>query len=112
MILSSGGHQSTYYAGIVLTLVFVLGFIPCSLNTSLLIVAVAYTIYVVPILMFDTITNIFAFISNNAFLLSTASVVVVIRFLNQKRLTTEIALESLNVFAADRVEPLPAKEGL
>ena len=93
MILSSGGHQSTYYAGIVLTLVFVLGFIPCFLRTAVLIVAIAYAIYFIPIILFDNITNMQTFIGNNAFLLSTASVTVVIRFLNQKRLTSELALQ-------------------
>jgi hypothetical protein len=46
MILSSGGHESTYYAGIVLTLVFVLGFIPCFLKTChCSLVAISYSIY-------------------------------------------------------------------
>ena len=93
MILSSGGHQSTYYAGIVLTLVFVLGFIPCFLKTAVLIVTIAYAIYFIPIILFDNISNMQTFIGNNAFLLSTASVTIVIRFLNQKRLTSELALQ-------------------
>ncbi|NWF76595.1 MAG: hypothetical protein HXY53_08550, partial [Nitrospirae bacterium] len=93
MILSSGGHKSTYYAGIVLTLVFVLGFIPCFLKTALLIVAIAYSIYLVPIILFDNISDLHTFINNNAFLLSTASVTTVIRFLNQKRLTSELSLQ-------------------
>jgi PAS domain S-box-containing protein len=93
MILSSGGHQSTYYAGIVLTLVFVLGFIPCFLKTAMFIVAIAYSIYFIPIILFDNISNMQTFIGNNAFLLSTASVTIVIRFLNQKRLTSELALQ-------------------
>ncbi len=93
MILSSGGHQSTYYAGIVLTLVFVLGFIPCFLKTAIFIVAIAYSIYFIPIILFDNISNLQAFINNNAFLLSTASVTIIIRVLNQNRLTTELSLQ-------------------
>lgn len=93
MILSSGGHQSTYYAGIVLVIIFMLGFIPLSLRMSMLVVPVVYSIYILPILIFDNITNVPVFINNNAFLLTTTMLAVAWRFLHQRSLISKLELE-------------------
>ena len=93
MILSSGGHQSTYYAGIVLVIIFMLGFIPLSLRMSMLVVPVVYSIYILPILILDNITNVPVFINNNAFLLTTTMLAVAWRFLHQQSLISKLELE-------------------
>src|SRR3989344_3801867 len=93
MILSSGGHQSTYYAGIVLVIIFMLGFIPLSLRMSMLVVPVVYSIYILPILILDNITNVPVFINNNAFLLTTTMLAVAWRFLHQRSLISKLELE-------------------
>ena len=93
MILSTGGHQSTYYAGIVLVIIFMLGFIPLSLRMSMLVVPVVYSIYILPILILDNITNVPVFINNNAFLLTTTMLAVAWRFLHQQSLISKLELE-------------------
>ena len=93
MILSFGGHQSTYYAGIIITIVFMLGIIPLTFGMSLIVVSVAYSIYLFPIIMFDTITNLNVFVSNNAFLIATFIIALMWRFLGQKSLMKELGLQ-------------------
>jgi PAS domain S-box-containing protein len=93
MILSFGGHQSTYYAGIIITIVFMLGIIPLTFGMSLIVVSVAYSIYLFPIIIFDTITNLNVFVSNNAFLIATFIIALMWRFLGQKSLIKELGLQ-------------------
>lgn len=93
MILSFGGHQSTYYAGIIITIVFMLGIIPLTFGMSFIVVSVAYSIYLFPIIMFDTITNLNIFVSNNAFLIATFMIALMWRFLGQKSLIKELGLQ-------------------
>lgn len=93
MILSFGGHQSTYYAGIMITTIFILGVIPIPFILSLIVVSVAYAIYLFPILLFDNITNMQIFINNNSFLVATFSIALVWRFLSQKSLINELSLQ-------------------
>jgi two-component system cell cycle sensor histidine kinase/response regulator CckA len=93
MILSFGGHQSTYYAGIMITIIFILGVIPIPFILSLIVVSVAYAIYLFPILLFDNITNMQIFINNNSFLVATFSIALIWRFLSQKSLINELSLQ-------------------
>ncbi len=93
MILKLGGHRSSYYAGLNLVVICVLGFVPINVKTSALVVTIVYLIYLVPILLFDRITDISTFASNNAFLISTFLILLVWRSLNQKRLQKELELQ-------------------
>jgi len=72
MILSFGGHQSIYYAGLIVVLIFILGFLPISTKMTALVNCITYAVYLIPILLLDNITNIRVFINNNIFF--TASV--------------------------------------
>lgn len=72
MVLSFGGHQSTYYAGMIVVITFVLGFLVVPFKTTLFIGLLIYVVYVIPILLFDDITNIRLFINNNIFLTASA----------------------------------------
>lgn len=70
MVFSFGGHQSTYYAGMIVVITFILGFLLIPFKTSLLIGGLVYAVYLLPLLLFDTITNVRLFINNNIFLLA------------------------------------------
>lgn len=93
MILSFGGHVSSYYAGLNLLIICLLAFVPLSLSVSLIGIIVVYSIYIVPILVFDKITNVPVFFANNAFMLATFAVALTLRVLSQKRMVSELSLQ-------------------
>ena len=94
MILSSGGHQSTYYAGIIIIFMFCLGFLPLfSITFAILFGALIYLIYLLPILIFDDITNMRSFINNNIFLITTACIAIAWRYYNDKLFYQKVSLE-------------------
>ncbi len=74
MILFHRRSPISYYAGMIITFMFVLGFLPLSIAIAMLLAVIIFVIYLFPILLFDTITNRRVFISNIAFL--TATVVI------------------------------------
>ncbi len=94
MILSFGGHQSTYYAGMIIIIMFVLGFLPFySFKIPLFFATCIYLIYLLPILIFDNITNIRVFINNCTFLLSATSIGIIWRYYNDRILVNKMSLE-------------------
>jgi len=93
MILSFGGHTSTYYAGINLIIITALSLIPFGLVLSISVTLSIYGVYLIPILLFDTITNVPVFIANNVFILSTIAIALTWRLLNQKTMLNELSLQ-------------------
>jgi PAS domain S-box-containing protein len=93
MILSFGGHQSTYYAGMIVVIVFMLGFLSISFKLTILVNCIAYAIYLIPILLLDKITNTGAFINNNAFLLASVFGALGWRHFNQMLILKNLSLE-------------------
>jgi PAS domain S-box-containing protein len=94
MILSFGGHQSSYYVGMIIVFMFSLGFIPLfSLTVTIFFSVLIYLIYLLPILLFDKITNVAAFVNNNIFLIATASISISWRYYNDKLFTNKLSLE-------------------
>lgn len=94
MVFSLGGHQSTYYAGMIVIYMFSLGFLPFfSLKMSLTLASLTYFIYLIPLLIFDQITNTRIFINNNIFLLATALIGIIWRYTNDNILEKKISLE-------------------
>ncbi|HXX81935.1 MAG TPA: PAS domain S-box protein, partial [Thermodesulfovibrionales bacterium] len=94
MILSFGGHQSNYYVGMIIVFMFCLGFLPfSSLITTTSFAILIYLIYLVPILIFDHITNRPVFINNNVFLIATAIIAISWRYYNDKLFTRQLSLE-------------------
>ena len=93
MILSTGGHMSTYYVGMIITFIFIIGMLPISLKVTLLLASLIYGIYLLPVLVFDTVTDVKTFINNNLFLLSTFIVGLIWRHLNQRLLINKLSLE-------------------
>ncbi len=93
MILSFGGHTSTYYAGLNLLNIAAIGLIPFSLPLVSIIGLVVYAIYLVPILLFDTVTNYPVFLANNVFMLSTYAIAITWRISAQKTMLNELSLQ-------------------
>ena len=93
MIFSFGGHQSPYYAGMIVVFMFLFGLLPISFGLSLILAAIIYGVYVTPILLFDTITNVPIFINNNLFLLATIGGGLVWRHLNSTLFLKSLALQ-------------------
>ena len=93
MIVKFGGHQSPYFAGIILLLIYVIGLIPFTLQTSFIASAIIYFIYLFPILRFETITNKTFFISANGFIVACSCSLFLLRYLSHKRLVNELSLE-------------------
>ncbi len=93
MILSFGGHQSVYYAGMIVVLAFILGFLPISVRMASVVAVSIYAIYLLPILFFDKIINVRVFINNNMFLLAAALGGVSWRYFNQELLVKALSLQ-------------------
>ena len=93
MIYKFQGHRSPYFAGIILTAIFGIGFIPLRLLPSLFVSLLIYLIYLLPILIYDTITDTSFFISANSLMVFCISSLLVLRYLAQKRLMKEFSLQ-------------------
>jgi two-component system cell cycle sensor histidine kinase/response regulator CckA len=93
MIRKFDGHQSVYFAGFVLLIIYVFGLIPFTLQISLVAALTIYSIYLLPILAYDTITNASFFISANVFILACTFTLLLLRYLSHKRLMNEFSLE-------------------
>lgn len=92
-ILQSGGQSSVYYAAMMILAICCLGFAPMSMPLSFLLVGIVYVIYAVPILLTENITS-GVFVSNNAFLISTFVIGLLLRYNSQKLLLTELQLRA------------------
>ena len=93
MILSFGGHGSSYYAGINLVIIGAFGLIAFNLPLSIIVAVLIYAIYLLPILIFDEITNLPVFIANNVFIISTFVITLTFRILTQKTMFNELSLQ-------------------
>jgi PAS domain S-box-containing protein len=94
MILSFGGHQSIYYVGMIIVFMFCLGFLPLfSIKFTVLMGTLIYSIYLLPILIFDNITNVPVFINSNVFLIATAIIAISWRYYNDELFTKKLSLE-------------------
>ncbi|MBI1869795.1 MAG: hypothetical protein HYS07_01220 [Chlamydiae bacterium] len=77
MIRFLGGYESSYYAGLNLVLLVMGLLLPWKMKDTLYAVLIVYAFYLIPILIFDHITNFPLFINNNFFLLSTMLITLV-----------------------------------
>ena len=93
MILSFGGHQSIYYAGMIITVVFILGFTSGNVKIAAASVAIVDLVYFFPILFFDNITNIPIFVSNTVFLFAVSSTSLVWSVLRGNGLRNQLSLQ-------------------
>jgi PAS domain S-box-containing protein len=93
MIAKFGGHQSPYFAGIILTVVFVVGLAPLNITMCTIASLIIYGIYLVPILSYDTITNKSYFLTANAFIISIIIATILLRYLIHQRFLSEFGLQ-------------------
>lgn len=92
-ILQSGGQSSTYYAAMMILAICCLGFAPMGMPLSFVLVGFVYAIYAVPIMLTEDISS-GVFVSNNAFLISTFVIGLLLRYNNQKLLVSELRLRA------------------
>jgi PAS domain S-box-containing protein len=93
MILSFGGHISSYYAGMNLVIIAVLGLLPFNQSLSIYLSVVIYAIYIIPILLLDRITNLPFFITSNAFIFATFAIALTWRILSHRSMLNELSLQ-------------------
>jgi two-component system cell cycle sensor histidine kinase/response regulator CckA len=94
MISKFGGHQSPYFAGMIITIFLVVGLTSLDVIISIINSFIIYAIYLIPILLYDTeITNKTFFINSNFFILSTIFATVTLRYLIQQRFISEFGLQ-------------------
>jgi len=93
MILNFGGHSSTYYAGFFLVIMFVVGFVPINLSHTIYLSIIAFSIYIIPIVLIDKSLDLRYFSMPLSFLISTFTISIVWRYLSQQRLISELGLQ-------------------
>jgi PAS domain S-box-containing protein len=93
MIIRLGSDTSSYYAGLNLLVMCVLGFVPLSFSISLGCVSAIYVVYLAPILLSDKITDMSRFTGNIFFMVSTLIIALVWRSLSQKNLVNSLSLQ-------------------
>jgi len=93
MILQSGGHDSPYLTGQILLAVCVLGFVPARMVFHTSVAAIIYGIFFLPIMFFDHIDLTRTFISANGFLIAVLLSLLVLRFLSERTLDSELSLQ-------------------
>jgi PAS domain S-box-containing protein len=93
MILSFGGHQSIYSVGIIVVLIYILGFLPLSPAMTILVSGISYAVYLLPILFFDTITNDRVFLNSNIFLITSILGIFGWRYFSYRLLLKDFARE-------------------
>ncbi|RLD98578.1 MAG: hypothetical protein DRI91_02840 [Aquificota bacterium] len=93
MIVLLGGSSSSYYAGLGLLVISVLGFVPVDMWAAGIVVMEVFLVYLVPILLTQEITDPPLFVSNLFFLTSIFMISLAWRYLNQKKLLSELSLQ-------------------
>jgi len=93
MILFLGGYSSGYYAGLMLLIICTLGFVPVGMWVATLIVVEVFLVYLVPILLTQHISNVPLFVNNLFFLTSIFIASFEWRYVNQKKLLSELSLQ-------------------
>jgi len=93
MILQFGGRNSPYAAGQILLGVCVLGFIPAWISLHVLFSGIIYAIYAVPILLVDRNGLSAMFVSANGFLIAVLASSLVLRYISERGLETELSLK-------------------
>lgn len=93
MVLQLGGHASIYYPGLILLGICVFSFLPAPLPYHLLNAGSIYLVYLVPILLFDTVTNGREFFTANFFMIAIFGTGLVLRYFSHRSLVHELSLQ-------------------
>ena len=94
MIMATGRHSDGYYAGFIITLIYGVLMMPIfSIKVAVMDTLIVCSIYIIPILLFDTITHPDIFIENIIFLSSVAVACLIARHLKNKDTNTRLVYE-------------------
>ncbi len=112
MILDFGGYHSPYLIGLILLAVVVAGLIPTSAGFAALNLGAIFVVYVVPILLWDTVSEPAFFIVNTTLFFCVLASGVLVRWFHQRHLVGQISLrhdllqsrESLEIEIAQRTQ--------
>ncbi|MFC1595914.1 response regulator [Candidatus Margulisiibacteriota bacterium] len=93
MIIILGGEISNYYVAIIITMLWGLSILPYSLIEAVFTCTIVYLIYLGGIILFDPqITDFFALVSNNFFLLTSFAILCSASYFNHKSRFKEFQL--------------------
>jgi PAS domain S-box-containing protein len=104
MVRGFHGHESPYFAGFILVAIFVSGIIPMSFAASVAAGFLVYAIYLVPILVYDTITNMPYFLSANFLLLAAIMSLLLLQYLRGRQTRKEFGIDYDRRLAEARLE--------
>ncbi len=93
MVARFYGHQSPYFAGFILTAIFVSGVLPTPFRASFFASSIVYGIYLIPLLLYDRITNVAFFASANILILTCMSTMLLMRYFSNRHLFREFGLQ-------------------
>ena len=93
MILDFGGHHSPYLIGLILVAVVASGLIPSGAGFAALCQATIFVVYVVPILLWDTIADPAFFTVNAVMFFCVLASGVLVRWFHQQHLVSQISLQ-------------------
>jgi len=93
MIFYLGGYSSGYYAGLGLLVIGTLGLLPIEFWVAMVVVVEVFLVYLVPILLTQKIGDLPLFLSNLFFLTSIFIISVAWRYMDQKRIVSELGLK-------------------
>lgn len=91
MILQLGGHETIYFAGMLVVGVCAVSFIPAPLSFHIPLSFAVWLIYLVPPLLTAEIVDFPAFFATNFFIVAILATVLTMRFLSHRTLLREIA---------------------
>ena len=92
MVAHLDGHRSVYFAGFMLVLVFVCSFLPLRSPFGIAAAAIVQGLYLVPVLVYDTVTDIPFFTAANSLMLVCAATLLLFQHINYRRLIAEFGL--------------------
>ena len=93
MILQFGGHESPYYAGMILLGIAVIGFVPARFRFHMVIAVLIYVIYLVPIVLMEPLSNHRDFLIANTFIILIFSTMLLVRYLGGNALRSELGFQ-------------------
>lgn len=97
MIARYGGHASPYFGGVIVILIFLIAVCPPIRSretlTGILYALIIYSLYIIPIIIYDKVTNMAFFVNANFFILASAASMSVLRHFIIKRLKNELSLQ-------------------
>ena len=93
MILQFGGHESPYYVGMILLGIAVIGLVPARFSFHVVIAILIYVLYLVPIVLTESVANHRDFLIANTFIILIFSTMLLARYLSGKALQSELGLQ-------------------